>query len=245
MAEPGAEIRILYQDEALLAVDKPAGLAVHRSRLVGADTGYLIDHLRAQVGGRLHLAHRLDRATSGVLLVARNAEVAAHLGQQMMAREVERVYLAVARGWPPEEGEIDYPLAGPARGAQPVEAITRWRRLATVAVPIPMGRYPEQRYSLLEVRPLTGRHRQIRRHLHHISKHILGDTSHGRGDHNRLLRAHFGLHRMFLHAWQVAFRHPLDGRALRITAPPGDEWPRLASAFGWTLPDAPPGPNAG
>lgn len=225
---------LLHVDNVLVAVDKPPGLAVHRSRLVGADKDYLIDRLRRQVDGTLHLAHRLDRATSGVLLVARSQEIAAELGRQLMARTVEKSYLAIVRGWPAEEGEIDYPLSGASLRGEPKPALTRWRRLATVEVPIAMGRYPQQRYALLEVAPETGRYRQIRRHFHHVSHHLLGDTSHGRGDHNRLVRQHFGVHRLFLHAWRIEVAHPATGAALRLEAPLDAQWQRLLDAFGWS-----------
>lgn len=224
---------LLYEDEHLLVVDKPPGLAVHRSRLVGADEDYLIDRLRRQVDGPLHLAHRLDRATSGVLLVARSQEVAAELGRQLMARTVGKSYLAVVRGWPAEEGEIDHPLSGASLRGEAKPALTRWKRLATVEVPIEMGRYPQQRYALLEVSPETGRYRQIRRHFHHVSHHILGDTSHGRGDHNRLLRQHFGAHRLFLHAWRLQIVHPAGGKSLRLQAPLDAQWRKLFDAFQW------------
>ena len=224
---------LLYEDEHLLVVDKPPGLAVHRSRLVGADEDYLIDRLRRQVDGPLHLAHRLDRATSGVLLVARSQETAAELGRQLMARTVGKSYLAIVRGWPAEAGEIDYPLSGASLRGEAKPALTRWRRLATVEVPIEMGRYPQQRYALLDVSPETGRYRQIRRHFHHVSHHILGDTSHGRGDHNRLVRQHFGVHRLFLHAWRIAVAHPATGVALRLEAPLDAQWRKLLNAFGW------------
>lgn len=224
---------LLYRDDHLIAVDKPPGLAVHRSRLIGSDEDYLIDRLRAQVGGELYLAHRLDRATSGVLLVARSAEVAAELGRQLMARSVAKAYLAVVRGWPAEEGEIDHPLTGASLRGEARPALTRWQRLATVEVPLAMGRYPQQRYALLEVEPYTGRYRQIRRHFHHVSHHILGDTSHGRGDHNRLIRQHFGLHRLFLHAWRLHLVHPVDGRPLALCAPLDAQWQHLLAAFGW------------
>jgi tRNA pseudouridine65 synthase len=229
-------LELLYQDDHLLAVNKPAGLAVHRSRLVGADEDYLIDRLRLQVEGPLHLVHRLDRATSGVLLVARSAEVAAELGRQLMARTVDKTYLAAVRGWPAEQGEIDYPLSGASLSGEAKPALTRWRRLATVEVPIAQGKYPQQRYALLEVTPETGRYRQIRRHFHHVSHHLLGDTSHGRGDHNRLLRQHFGVHRLLLHAWRIAVVHPATGAPLRLEAPLDREWLRLLDAFGWPQP---------
>jgi len=224
---------LLYADEHLLAVDKPPGLAVHRSRLVGADEDYLIDRLRRQVDGPLHLAHRLDRATSGVLLVARSQDVAAELGRQLMARTIDKSYLAIVRGWPAEQGEIDYPLSGASLRGEAKPALTRWRRLATVEVPIEMGRYPQQRYALLDVSPETGRYRQIRRHFHHVSHHILGDTSHGRGDHNRLVRQHFGVHRLFLHAWRLELAHPVSGESLRLGAPLDAQWRKLLAAFRW------------
>jgi tRNA pseudouridine65 synthase len=226
-------LALLHADDDLLAIDKPAALAVHRSRLVGADDDYLMDRLRLQVAGPLHAVHRLDRATSGVLLVARNSAAAADLGRQLMARSVEKTYLAVARGWPTETGEIDYPLSGSSLSGEAKPALTRWRRLATVEVPIAQGRYPQQRYSLLEVSPETGRYRQIRRHFHHISHHLLGDTSHGRGDHNRLIRQYYGVHRMLLHAWRIGVRHPTTGESLRLEAPLDAAWQRLLDAFGW------------
>lgn len=223
----------LHVDDDLLAVNKPAALAVHRSRLVGADDDYLMDRLRLQVEGPLHAVHRLDRATSGVLLVARTAVAAAELGRQLMARSVSKTYLAVVRGWPAEQGEIDYPLSGSSLQGEAKPALTRWRRLATIEVPIAQGRYDQQRYALLEISPETGRYRQIRRHFHHVSHHLLGDTSHGRGDHNRLIRQHYGVHRLMLHAWRIGVRHPSSGEPLRLEAPLDAAWQRLLGAFGW------------
>jgi tRNA pseudouridine65 synthase len=231
---PASDLPLLYLDDHLLAVDKPPGLAVHRSALVGSDEDYLMDRLRAQVPGPLHAAHRLDRATSGVLLVARSSEMAAELGRQLMARSVEKTYLAVVRGWPAEEGEIDYPLSGSSLRGETKPALTRWRRLATVEVPLALGRYPQQRYALLAVSPETGRYRQIRRHFHHLSHHLLGDTSHGRGDHNRLVRQYFGVHRLMLHAWRLRFRHPATGLALDVEAEPDATWRRLLETWGWS-----------
>ena len=103
---------ILYSDEHIVVVDKPAGMPVHRSRLVNDGDVYLIDVVRGLIDGPLHLIHRLDRATSGVLLIGRSAEIAGTLGRQFMQREVEKTYLAVCRGWPEATGEIDYPLPG-------------------------------------------------------------------------------------------------------------------------------------
>ena len=172
-------IDILYQDDALIAVNKPANLAVHRSTFVGPADAFLIDLLREQVGGNVYLAHRLDRATSGVLLVARSKEVAAALGEQFMQRTVHKQYLVVVRGWPePAEGVIDYPLPGSRETGPRREARTRYRRLATIELPIALGRYPQQRYALLLAEPESGRFRQIRKHLAHIHHPVIGDCQH-------------------------------------------------------------------
>lgn len=227
-------LEILYQDDHIVAVNKPANLAVHRSKFVGPDDAFLVDLLREQVDGRIHLAHRLDRATSGVLLAARSPDVAATLGEQFMDRTVRKRYLAVARGWPdPDEGTIDYPLPGSRDDGPRREASTDYRRLATTEVDIPLGRYLQQRYSLLLAEPRTGRFRQIRKHFAHIHHPLVGDSQHGRGDHNRLFKIHFASHRLLLHAVRLDFTHPVDGRAMSVEASLDDTWRRVIERFGW------------
>jgi tRNA pseudouridine65 synthase len=230
-------IEILHQDDDLIAVNKPAGLAVHRSKMVGNAEEFLIDLLREQLGGTVYLAHRLDRATSGVLLIARSSEIAAALGEQFMGRSVRKQYLAVVRGWPePEEGVIDYALPGSRETGPRREASTRYRRLATIEVPIELGRYPQQRYALVLAEPETGRFRQIRKHLAHIHHPVIGDCQHGRGDHNRLYKQYFGCHRMLLHAQRLRFAHPRDSRPMSIDAPLDREYTNLLTRFGWSMP---------
>jgi tRNA pseudouridine65 synthase len=228
---------ILYQDDALIAINKPAGLAVHRSKMVSNAETFLIDVLREQVDGTVYLAHRLDRATSGVLLIARSSEVAAALGDQFMSRDVYKLYLAVVRGWPePAEGIVDYPLPGSRETGPRRDARTDYRRLATIEVPIALGRYPQQRYALVLAEPKTGRFRQIRKHMAHIHHPVIGDCQHGRGDHNRLYKQYFNCHRMLLHAWRLRLRHPLDGRPMALEAPLDDAFNGLLERFGWQLP---------
>lgn len=236
MIEPAHRppIECVHQDDALLIVDKPAGLAMHRSNLVGDDDDYLVDRLRRQFDGPLHLVNRLDRATSGLVVVARSREIAASLGQQFMDRGVGKRYLAIVRGWPDESGAIDYPLSSSALTGPRKPAVTRWQRIATIEVPIAMGRYDQQRYSLLVLSPDTGRYRQLRRHLHHIHHPIIGDTTHGRGDHNRLFKQHFQNYRLLLHAWTLSLRHPVAGTRIDIAAPPDDGWQALMERFGWS-----------
>jgi tRNA pseudouridine65 synthase len=228
---------ILYQDDALIAVDKPAGLAVHRSKMVGNADTFLIDVLREQVGGTLYLAHRLDRATSGVLLIARSTEMAAALGEQFMSRDVHKQYLAVVRGWPePADGVVDYPLPGSRDSGPRRDARTSYRRLATVEVPIVLGRYPQQRYALVLTEPHTGRFRQIRKHMAHIHHPVIGDCQHGRSDHNRLYKQYFSCHRMLLHAWRLSFRHPVDQRPMALEAPLDPAFSAILRRFEWSLP---------
>jgi tRNA pseudouridine65 synthase len=227
-------LEVLYQDDDIVAVNKPANLAVHRSKFVGPDDAFLIDLLREQVEGRLHLAHRLDRATSGVLLVARSSEIASQLGAQFMGRTVSKRYLAVVRGWPePEEGTVDYPLPGSRDTGPRRDATTDYRRLATVEVDIPLGRYDKQRYALVVAEPRTGRFRQIRKHFAHIHHPIVGDSQHGRGDHNRLFKQHFSSHRLLLHAQRLTFTHPVTGTPLAIEAGLDATWLAIAARFGW------------
>lgn len=228
---------ILYQDDALIAVNKPAGLAVHRSKMVGNAEEFLIDLLREQVGGITYLAHRLDRATSGVLLVARSSEIAAALGEQFMERDVHKQYLAVVRGWPePEEALIDYALPGSRDNGPRREARTSYRRLATVEVPIELGRYPQQRYAMVLAEPQTGRFRQIRKHMAHVRHPIIGDCQHGRSDHNRLYKQYFRCHRMLLHAWRLSFAHPVTREPMCLEAPLDAAYQGLLERFGWALP---------
>lgn len=231
MSEP---IEIVHEDAALLAVNKPAGLLVHRSKIAADERDFLLERLQEKVGIPLFLAHRLDRATSGVVLLAKSREIAGELGRQFMDRSVNKRYLAVVRGWPEAEGTIDYPLPDVRDNSPRKVAVTQWRVLATATVPIELGKYPEQRYALVEASPQTGRYRQIRKHFHHVSHHVIGDTSHGRGDHNRLWRTHFGMHRMLLHAWKLRFTHPVDSNTLTLTAAVDETWRRVLERLGWS-----------
>lgn len=223
---------MLHQDERLCAIRKPAGIMVHRSN-IGSDREFVLQKLRDQLGQRVWPVHRLDRATSGVLLFALDPDTARALGQAFTERRVDKRYLAVVRGWTEEQGVIDHPLAK-HRDAEPRPATTGFRRLATCELPIPVGGFETARYSLVEAAPETGRRHQIRRHFKHISHHLIGDTTYGDGRHNRLFRRHLHCHRMLLHASRLEFDHPADGCRLRLEAPLEGEFARVADeVFGW------------
>ncbi len=228
-----APLHLLHADEHLLVVDKPAGLLAHASKMAADVDVDLLDQLRQQVQGDVYLVHRLDRATSGLVLAARTREAAGELGKQFMARSVEKTYLAVCRGWPAETGEIDHPLGDVRPNSPKKPALTRYRRLATIEVPIALGKYAQQRYALMAVDPETGRYRQIRKHFHHISHHLIGDTSHGRTEHNRLFQSTWQVGRLLLHARRLAFTHPVSGERMTFVAPLDREFQRVIDVFGW------------
>ncbi len=198
---------VLYRDEHLLAIDKPAGLAVHRGWAPERDV--VVTRVADAFGVRPHPVHRLDRATSGVLLLALSPEAARRLGEAFAERAVDKRYLALVRGVPAAAGVLDHPVPSDEDRASPrVPAVTAW----TV-------REPFGRYTLVEARPLTGRLHQIRRHFKHLSCPLVGDVKYGKGVHNRFFRERFGLHRLFLHAAALGLRHPMTGEALLIEAP--------------------------
>jgi tRNA pseudouridine65 synthase len=228
---------VLHRDERLAVVAKPAGLMVHDSALARGESDFAADRLREQFGRPVFLVHRLDRATSGCLLLAFDRDTASALGRTLMSHEVEKTYWAICRGWPADEAfTVDHALDGGPGKPLKKPAITHFRRLATAEIDVASTGFPTSRYAWLEARPQTGRYRQIRRHLKHLSHHLIGDTSHGDGRHNRAFRMR-GIHRMLLHARALAFVHPATGEALRVQAPVDAQFAQALALFG----DAPHG----
>ncbi|MBU8977337.1 pseudouridylate synthase [Lysobacter sp. MMG2] len=203
---------------------------VHDSALARGETDFAADRLREQFGRPIFLVHRLDRATSGCLLLAFDRETASSLGKVLMSREVQKDYWAVCRGWPEEAFVIDHPLDGGPGKPQKKPAVTRFERLATTELQLPSSGFETSRYSLLRAELETGRFRQIRRHLKHVSHHLIGDTSHGDGRHNRNFRM-LGIHRMLLHARRLGFAHPRDGSRVEVVAPIDAEFAKALAMF--------------
>ena len=244
-AEPGplpVTLPILYRDEQIVVIDKPAGLLVHRSDIDRHETRFAIQILRDQIGQRVWPAHRLDRGTSGALLFGLSPEIAGQLGRQFESGQVEKRYWAIVRGHPPASGSIDHPLTrqrdayefhGEAMSEAPQAALTHYRRLAEIELPIAVDRYPTSRYALLELEPVTGRRHQLRRHLKHIAHPIIGDATYGKGRHNRFFAEHFACPRLVLACVRLAFNHPVDGRRLTIDAPLSGAFAQTLGALGW------------
>ena len=230
--EVATEIHVLYVDDALAIVNKPAGLMAHASPMARGEDDFLDERLRAQFGKPVHLVHRLDRATSGCLLIALDRDSASMLGKIFMSREVEKDYLAVCRGWPEQDFVVDHDLDGGPGKPEKKTAITTFERLATAELAQASEQHPTSRYALLRCAPQTGRYRQIRRHLKHLSHHLIGDSSHGDGRHNRAFRI-LGVHRMLLHAWRLSFVHPHSGARIDVRAPLDAEWIKAMTLLGW------------
>lgn len=231
---------IIYRDDSLIAIHKPAGLLVHRSVLDRHETRFALQMLRDQIGQPVYPAHRLDKGTSGVLLFALDREVGRLLNSQFERGEVSKRYVAVVRGYPPESGEIDHPLArmadehaGIAARSAAQAAQTRYRRLATVELPYRVDRYPSTRYALVELEPLTGRWHQLRRHMKHIAHPIIGDATHGKGRHNRLFQELFGHSRLLLAATGMGLAHPVSGQALHLQAGLAEDFSEVIRGLGW------------
>ncbi|NIY92557.1 tRNA pseudouridine(65) synthase TruC [Vibrio diazotrophicus] len=238
-------LEIIYQDEYLVAVNKPAGMLVHRSWLDKHETQFVMQTLRDQIGQHVFPLHRLDRPTSGVLVFALSSEIASNVMPMFANHEMVKTYHAIVRGWIEEGDVLDYPLkeeldkiadkfAKQDKEAQ--SAVTEYQPLAKVEVPFSTGKFPTTRYCLVEMKPKTGRKHQLRRHMAHLRHPIVGDTTHGDGKHNRLYREEYDCHRLMLHASELRFVHPYTKQELVLKASFDESWQKLFAEFEWNNP---------
>jgi len=235
---------ILYQDEHIVVIDKPSGLLVHRSMIDKHETRFALQMTRDQIGQYVYPVHRLDKPTSGVLVMALSAEIASKLSEQFTKKTIRKKYIALVRGYTLPEDCIDYALkeqldkmtdkqAQQDKPAQ--EAITHYKTLWQGEVPIAVGRYASSRYSLISLSPVTGRKHQLRRHMKHIFHPIVGDTTHGDGKHNTMFRNHFSLQRLLLVAKELSFEHPVTKELMQIRASIGEEFEGVLQEIGCPL----------
>jgi tRNA pseudouridine65 synthase len=209
-----SDLSILFQDQGLLAIDKPSGLSVHRGLDGASDT--VVARLRALGMEGARPVHRLDRPTSGVLLCALSTEVASACGRAFAEQRPHKIYLALVRGVCPDEALIDHPVPSDEDGPR-VPARTLVRRIE--AVTIERSPLKESRYSLVRAEPETGRFHQVRRHLKHIGHPVVGDSTYGRSEHNRLCAERFGLGRLALHAASLSIALGEPNGAVTIESP--------------------------
>lgn len=204
-----------------VVVDKPSGLSVHRGWDASRDT--LMHRVRDALGRWVYPVHRLDRATSGVVVLALDPETAGVLGESFREGRVEKEYVALVRGRIDEPGRVDHPIPG-HEGGERVPAITDYSPIAVA----------RDRYTLVRAWPRTGRQHQIRRHMKHLSRPLLGDTTYGDGRENRKMREEVGLYRLALHALRITFPDPEDGaRVITASAPLPDDLRRPLERLGF------------
>ncbi len=216
-AQHPKELSILYMDQHLVAINKPSGVVVHRGW--ARDELPIMQQLRDQIQRYLYPVHRLDRATSGVLLFALSAEVARDMQSLFEAGAVRKRYLALCRGRDPHLRQVNHALAK-EKGGEKREARTDFRLLGCF-----------ERYGLFAAMPRSGRTHQIRRHLKHAAHPIIGDTRYGKGEHNRLFRTRYGFHRLALHAQCLGFEHPRGSARVAIKAPLTEDFEALLRAL--------------
>ena len=228
-------LEIIYEDAQYVAINKPNGLLVHRTRIAEEKKEFALQLLRDQLGYRLYPLHRLDRGTSGVLLFAKTPAAAAPLVQAFAERQPDKTYFAVVRGYTPEVGTINNPIRPDKDHAhkEAQEAITHYTRLATVELPIPVGPYQTARYSLVKIKPETGRMHQIRKHFAHLRHYIIGDKKHGDWRHNRMFLEELGSASLLLHAAALQFEHPFTKAIITIKAQLPANLRRLCQEFSW------------
>lgn len=225
------ELEIIYRDENLVAINKPHGLLVHRSKLATNTREFAVQRLRDQLGQQVHPVHRLDRKTSGVLLFALNRDTLSDIRKEFEAGRVEKTYWCILRGYTDQTGLIDYALTNEKGKSQ--EAITAYRTLDKAEVNVPFGKHQTSRYSLVEAMPKTGRMHQLRKHFAHIFHPIIGDRPHGCNKQNKLFLEKWSMSTMLLHAAGLKFTHPVMQQPVELKAGPQAEFLRMIDTLGF------------
>ena len=230
---------MLYEDDQLIAVAKPSGMFVHRSAADRSATEFVVQTVRDQLSCFVYPIHRLDRPTSGVLLLAKNSEAAGVYATMFAERRVQKTYLALVRGFAEDTGRIDRPLVSDKGRGRPVtdlhslpqEAETLYRTVEKYEASFPSGRHATTRCSLVEAAPKTGRYHQIRRHMAGISHPVIGDADHGDTKLNRAFQEQAGVTRLMLAAVRIEFLHPVTGTGIVIECPPDDSFSKVINSM--------------
>lgn len=224
-------LEILFRDEHYVAINKPHGLLVHRSKIATNTDEFAVQQLRDQLGQHVHPAHRLDRKTSGVLLFALSKEALTAIRATFEKEEINKKYWSILRGYTEPEGLIDYALTNDKGKTQ--EAQTAYTTLDQTEVHVPFGKHATSRYSWVEARPKTGRMHQLRKHFAHIFHPIIGDRPHGCNKQNKLFLDRWQMGTMLLHAVELRFIHPITNKELTISAEPQSEFVRMVEVLGF------------
>jgi len=229
-------IEIVYEDQYLLAVNKPNNFLIHNSHYARNITEKtLIDVLQEQLNIPVYPLHRLDRKTSGIILFLKQKEFVAQFQELFTTNTVSKTYYAIVRGYSPASGTIDSPVKNDDTGVYKA-ATTDFKTIHSIELDIPVHPYDKSRYSLMELTPKTGRMHQLRKHLNKINHPIVGDYKYGDRFHNRMFETEFDCNYLFLHAKKIEFIHPISLKKMSLSANFPIDWHKMFIQFNWNQP---------
>ena len=230
-------LEIIYQDNYCLLVTKPNNVLVHhahhsRNKI---EEESLIQLIENQFGKRYYPIHRLDRKTSGIILLASKREYVASFQALFTNNEIQKIYYGVVRGFSQDNKIINSPVKG--RDALVYkEAETHLNCLDKIELNIPVKPYDSSRYSLVELRPKTGRMHQLRIHMNKVSTPLINDAKYGDKNHDLMYAKQFGWKNLFLHAGSLEFIHPFTNKKLILKSSFSEDWVQLFQEFSWKNP---------
>lgn len=230
-------INIIYQDEFCLVVAKPNNVLVHHAyhSRNKSEEASLLQLLETQGVPKCYPIHRLDRKTSGIILLATKTEYVARFQELFTQNQIQKTYYGVVRGFAPASKSIDSPVKG--RDADVYkEAETQLKTLSQITLDIPVKPYDSSRYSLVELQPKTGRLHQLRIHMNKISHPLINDAKYGDKNHDLMYEQEFGWINLFLHAGSLKFEHPFTQENLHLKAHFPEDWIEMFDRFGWQNP---------
>jgi len=230
-------IQIIHQDAYCLVVSKPNNILVHHAHHSRnkADEASLLQLLEDQLGQRFYPIHRLDRKTSGIILLATKTEYVSRFQELFTSQNIQKTYYGVVRGFSPASKVIDSPVKGRDADAYK-EAETHLNTLENITLNIPVKPYDSSRYSLVELSPKTGRLHQLRIHMNKISHPLINDAKYGDKNHDMMYEQEFGWKNLFLHAGSLKFNHPFTEEKLFLKAEFSIDWIELFHRFEWKKP---------
>ncbi|MFY9243122.1 MAG: pseudouridine synthase [Polaribacter sp.] len=230
-------LEIIFEDEYLLCVNKPNNILVHHafhSRNV-ADEDSLLQIIENEKGLKVYPIHRLDRKTSGIILLAKQTSYVSKFQELFTNNQIQKTYFGVVRGFSPDSKTIDSPVKGRDANVHK-EALTELKTLEKVTLNIPVKPYDSSRYSLVELSPKTGRMHQLRVHANKISHPLIGDAKYGDKNHDMMFEQNFGWKNLFLHAGKLEFTHPFTSEKMILKASFPNDWISLFEEFDWRNP---------
>jgi tRNA pseudouridine65 synthase len=230
-------LEIIFEDAYIICVNKPNNVLVHHaflSRNVG-DEDSLLQLIDKELQLKVYPIHRLDRKTSGMILMAKKKEFVSKFQELFTAKEIQKTYFGVVRGFSPDTKIIDSPVKGRDANVHK-EAFTHLKTLDNITLNIPVKPYDSSRYSLVELVPKTGRMHQLRVHTNKISHPLIGDTKYGDKNHDMMFDENFGWNHLFLHAGKLEFIHPFSSEKLLLKATFPKDWIALFEEFKWANP---------